>query len=175
MIPTRILRSVAVVAGCITLMLSLTAHGQDEEKHGRKYKAPPQTCHVTVQVLKGYNGKPIQNAAIIFHPMRDGQDAGSLEVKSDPDGKATIDILPVGSTIELQVIARGFETYGETFQLDTNSRDFVVKMQTPRAQVSQFQDNEGKAQQRPLGVQEPEKTAPATTAPPAQPQSQPKQ
>lgn len=168
MIRTGILRSLAAAAACGVLMLSLTAHGQDEEKHGRKYKAPPETCHITVQVLKGYNGKPIPNAAIIFHPVKDGQDQGSLELKSDPDGKATIDIIPVGSTVQLQVIARGFETYGETFHLNENSRDFVIKMATPRAQLSQYEDNSNKASARKPGVQEQNQPAsvPATQAQP---------
>jgi len=169
MIRTGFLRSVALAVACLALTMSLTAHAQDEEKHGRKYKAPPETCHITVQVLKGYNGKPISNAAIIFHPVKDGRDQGNLEMKSDPDGKATLDIIPVGSTVRLQIIARGFTTYGETFALDTNSRDFVIKMEQPKAQLSTYQDNADKTSTRKPGVQEPVRpTTPATQAQPKQ-------
>ncbi len=47
------------------------AGAQDDqpEKHGRKYKAPPETAHIEVTVLKGFNKKPIMNAAVIFHPI----------------------------------------------------------------------------------------------------------
>ena len=69
-------------------------------KRGRKYKAPPATSHIEVTVVKKYNGKPISNAAVIFQSTLDGKDQGNLEVKTDPDGKANIDVIPTGSTFE---------------------------------------------------------------------------
>jgi hypothetical protein len=170
MMSSRILRCLAAVAGCCVLGVALSAHAQDEEKHGRKYKAPPETCHITVQVVKNYNGKPIANASIIFHPVKDGKDEGSLELKADPDGKASIDVIPVGSRVRLQVLARGFAPYGESFDLPTASRDFVVKMLSPREQVSAYTDERGKPLERPAGVQEPKRPAPA---PAVDPQTKP--
>src|SRR3954451_1156205 len=74
-------------------------------RRGRKYKPPPETSKITVQVTKKSNGKPIMNAAVIFNPYLDGKDIGNLEVKTDPEGKATIDIIPIGSLVRVQVIA----------------------------------------------------------------------
>src|ERR1700745_963124 len=94
---------------CIALVFCLPAIAQDAPvKHGRKYKAPPATSHIEVTVLKKINGKPIPNAAVIFNSNLNGQDQGNLEVKTDPDGKATIDVIPTGSTVRVQVIATGF-------------------------------------------------------------------
>src|SRR5579864_7195717 len=84
----------------IALVSCLPAMAQDAPvKHGRKYKAPPATSHIEVTVLKKFNGKPIANAAVIFDSTLDGKDQGNLEVKTDPDGKATIDVIPTGSTV----------------------------------------------------------------------------
>src|SRR5260370_39813103 len=67
------------------------------ERHGRKYKAPPETSHIEVTVVKGFNKKPIDGAHVIFHPVKDGKDEGNLEVKTHQDGKAVIDVIPTGS------------------------------------------------------------------------------
>src|SRR6185312_4622400 len=95
---------------CIALVPFSQAFGQ---YRGRKYKAPPATSRIEVQVVKKFNGKPIPNAAVVFNPTKDGKDLGNLEVKTDPEGKAVVDIIPTGSTVRIQVIADGFATFGQ--------------------------------------------------------------
>jgi len=57
--------------------VSLLAHGQDATtKRGRKYKAPPPTGRIEVTITKDFNGKPIENAAVVFHPMAGDKDEG---------------------------------------------------------------------------------------------------
>jgi hypothetical protein len=156
---------------CIALVSCLPATAQDApEKHGRKYKAPPATSHIEVTVLKKFNGKPISNAAVIFDATLDGKDQGNLEVKTDPDGKATIDIIPTGSNVRVQVIATGFATYAEEYLVTEPSREITVSMVHPQEQLSSYQDNQGKAATRKPGVQEPVRpTTPAAKPKPASP------
>ena len=136
--------------------LSFTATAQEENsRHGRKYKAPPATSHVEVTVLKAHNGKPIPNAAVVFRSIKDGKDQGNLEVKTDPEGKAIIDVIPTGSTVGVQVIADGYATYAGEYTVNEAEREIEVKMIRPRAQVSTYQDTRGQASDRPVGVQEP--------------------
>ena len=135
------------------------------QKHGRKYKAPPETSHIEVTVIRGSNKKPIMNAAVIFHPIKDGVDNGTLEVKSDPDGKAVIDVIPLGSQVRVQVIANGFSTYAEDFTITEASREILVKMIRPQAQISSYIDNEGKPAQVQPGVQEPIRPKPSQATP----------
>jgi hypothetical protein len=157
---------------CITVLLatsSLLAE-QSPERHGRKYKPPPATSKITIQVTKKSNGKPITNAAVVFNPFKDGKDIGNLEVKTDPEGKATIDIIPTGSLVRVQVIASGYATFAQDFQVDGPTRDIAVEMLRPREQVSSYKDNKGDASSRKWGVQEPVRPKPdsSTTPPPAQ-------
>ena len=138
------------------------------EKHGRKYKAPPDTSHIEVTVLKGFNKKPIDGAHVVFHPVKDGIDEGNLELKTHPDGKTVIDVIPTGSKVTIQVIADGFATFAQDYQIDQASRSITIEMIRPRAQISTYLDNQGKPAQIQPGVQEPirpKKTAPATTPP----------
>jgi len=141
------------------------APAPDDHARGRKYKAPPATSNVEIEVVKAANGKPIMNAAVIFHPEKDGKDEGNLEVKTDPDGKAKIDVLPIGSTVTVQVIASGFATFAEEIKIASAEQQINIRMLRPRAQVSTYVDNQGKPAQTPIGVQEPNHPAPPANTP----------
>lgn len=170
---------VPVCLGVLLASSSLLAE-QSPERHGRKYKPPPDTSKITVQVSKKFNGKPIMNAAVIFNPFKDGKDIGNLEVKTDPEGKATIDVIPTGSLVRVQVIANGFATFAQEYQVDESTKEIAVEMLRPREQVSSYVNNDGKASSRKWGVQEPVRPKPGeqkkpdegtTPQPPAKPDS----
>ncbi len=174
----RRISQLALVAS-VALASCLPARAQDApEKRGRKYKAPPATSHIEVTVLKKFNGKPISNAAVIFDATLDGKDQGNLEVKTDPEGKASIDLIPTGSTVRVQVIATGFATYAEEYLVADASKEITVSMIHPQEQVSSYQNNDGKATTRKPGVQEPIRPTTPAAKPPAPaptPQATPQQ
>jgi hypothetical protein len=124
-------------AGLVCAGLNLQAHADDA--HSRKYTPPPPTSAIKVTVLRSTNGKPIPDAAVVFHPIRDGKDEGALELKSDPDGVVKIDVIPIGDTVRLQIIANGWQTFGEDYKIETDSKEIVVKMKRPSAQVSAYE------------------------------------
>jgi hypothetical protein len=127
---------------------------KEEGRHGRKYKAPPETSEIEVTVLRGFNKKPIMNAAVVFHPVdADGKDEGFLEMKTDPDGKAKIDVIPTGSSVRVQVIATGYATYAEDYKISEPLRKITIDMQRPHAQVSTYVDESGKPSSIKPGVQ----------------------
>ena len=133
--------------------------------HGRKYKPLAPLSHIEVTVVKGLDGKPMPRAAVIFHATMNGRDDGNLEVKTDPQGKATIDVIEVGSDVSVQVIAKGFATYQQNIPAIGAEKIFEIKLIRPREQVSQYQDDSGKAAEVKPGIQEP----PHRVLPPAQP------
>jgi hypothetical protein len=118
-------------------------------------------------VTKKANGKPISNAAVVFNPSKDGKDEGSLEVKTDPDGKATIDVIPTGSLVRVQIIANGYATFAEDYLLTEPSKQIAVTMLRPQEQISTYEENHGKVSGRKAGVQEPIK--PVTPGVPTKP------
>jgi hypothetical protein len=141
------------VVTAMVLGLGVAAGAQDQV-HGRKFKPLPATAHVVITVEKGTNSKPIENAAVIFHAMRDGKEDANLEMKTDPDGKAAMDLLEVGSHVTVQVIAKGFNTFAMDFDVTADGKDMVIKLERPRAQVSTYVDNTGKTADVKPGVQE---------------------
>jgi hypothetical protein len=142
--------------------LLLASLASAQTSRGRKYKPPPDTSHIEVEVLRASNGKPISNAAVVFNSEKDGKNEGNLETKTGPDGKTTIDVIPIGSKLRVQVIADGYATFADEYMIPEDKKEISIKMVRPRAQISTYVDNTGKPSQRQPGVQEPIRPKPAT-------------
>lgn len=132
------LSMILAAAGLVFAAASL--HAQDNSRWTRKYKTPPPSARIEVTILKSDNGKPIENAAVIFHPIEGDRDKGALELKSDEDGKAIIDVIPVGDTVRLQVIANGFQTYGQDYKVDKDEMTLEIRMKRPGQQYSIYKN-----------------------------------
>ena len=87
------------------------------------------------------DSKPIENASVIFH--LDG-DKGNMELKTNEDGKSIIDVLPTGSTMRLQIIAKGFQTYGQDYKIDKSDMTFDIRMKRPGEQYSIYKPHEAR-------------------------------
>ena len=93
-------------------------------------------------VVRDDNGKPIRNAAVVMHPVNDRgrQERGGIELKINPEGKANFDGIPYGK-LRVQVLAPGFQTYGEDYEIGQPDLDVTVKMKRPQGQYSIYQDH----------------------------------
>jgi hypothetical protein len=103
------------------------------------------TADLTFLILKDDNGKPVRNAAVIMHSVNTHgqQGRGGLELKTDLDGKASFDGIPYG-TLRVQVLATGFQTYGEDYNVDHPKMDFTIKLKRPQNQYSIYGDQNNK-------------------------------
>src|ERR1700749_1681977 len=81
----------ALRAGLLFAAFPLLCAAMADQHNGRKYPPPPATATIKVTVIRSTNGKPIPNAAVVFHPMEGAGDKGALEVKSGDGAKVTID------------------------------------------------------------------------------------
>jgi Carboxypeptidase regulatory-like domain len=109
-------------------------------------------------VVRDYNGKPVRNAAVVLHPVnRKGkQSRGGLELKTDGEGRANIDGIPYGP-LRVQVLAQGFQTFGEDYKIDKAETEITVKLKRPGGQYSIYEnhgdakkaDDQKPAQQKP--------------------------
>ncbi|HEY4046228.1 MAG TPA: hypothetical protein VGM27_05105 [Acidobacteriaceae bacterium] len=133
----RIGKTFAITAGVWLILLGFNSVARAGDR-GRKYTPPPPTSQIKVTVLRGTTSKPIANAAVVFHPIKNGKDTGALELKSDEDGVVKIDVIPIGDTVRLQVIADGWQTYGEDYKIETDRKEIVVKMKRPGSQYSLY-------------------------------------
>lgn len=117
------------------LFAGLASSAQDSNKRGRKYKAPPPTAKIEVSVLRDKDNKPIENAAVIFHTLKE---KGNMELKSNEDGKALIDVLEIGETVRLQIIAKGYQTFGGDYKIEKDQMAIEVRMKRPGEQYSLY-------------------------------------
>lgn len=142
--PSKAFRTLLGVA-LLSAALPAVLFAQDTHR-GRKYTPPPPTANITVVVTKATNGKPVENAAVVFHPMKNGKDEGGLELKTNEEGKVSIDVIPIGDTVRLQIIADGFQTFGDDYQITTDSKEIAVKMKRPARQYSIYEKHDGSQQ-----------------------------
>jgi hypothetical protein len=164
MLRRKPIRLFAVLAALALSLTAISLHAQDDSsKRGRKYKAPPPSSRVEVTILRDTNGKPIENASVIFHPLDEhGHDTGNMELKTNEDGKTVIDVLDLNSNVRVQVIAKGFQTYGGDYKIDKADMAFEIRMKRPGEQYSTYkphsdQDaNQGQGQQKPPSDQKPQ-------------------
>lgn len=97
----------------------------------------PPTATVNLVVVKAINGEPVKNAEVVLHVLdKNGNEKqDGLELKTHEDGKTWSDGIPYGK-VRIQVIARGFRTWGNDFQVSKPSMTFTIKLQKPKAQFS---------------------------------------
>jgi hypothetical protein len=150
------LATVALWVGLAAVALPSLAQ---QERRGRKYKAPPPTAKIVISVVRDGNGKPIANAAVVFTLTTE---KGNMELKTDYDGKAAIDVLPIGSGCRLQVIAKGFQTYGEDFHIDQPEISKEIRLKRPGEQYSIYKPQAGAA---PAGAEKPVAAPPVAAQP----------
>lgn len=115
--------------------------GGQNSQHGRKYKAPPPISHIEVDVIRIEDGKPVVNASVIFHPLQGERNKGAVELKSNDEGKAIVEVLAIGDRVDLQVIARGFQTYGGECIISKPQMIFQVRLNRPGDQYSIYRSH----------------------------------
>jgi hypothetical protein len=94
-------------------------------------------------VLRDYNGKPIRNASVVLHPVnkKGKQERGGLQVKADAEGKCNYDGVPYGK-LRIQVLAPGFQTFGQDYEINQPEQEIVVRMKRPQEQYSIYTDKQ---------------------------------
>ncbi len=91
-------------------------------------------------VLKEFNGKPLRNASVILHPVdKNGkQKPTGAQLKTDSSGKTTYPGIPYGK-VRVQVIAPGYQTFGEDYEINKGTFEIEIKMKRPQEQYSIYE------------------------------------
>ena len=104
---------------------------------------PPET-NIRIEV-KTYSDRPIDRASVIvkFVEGRDYVKLGkkiqtSWQLKTNQEGLAKLPSIPQGKIL-VQVIAKGYQTFGQTFEVNETERTIEVKLNAPQPQVSAHQ------------------------------------
>jgi hypothetical protein len=99
---------------------------------------------LTVSVNSPYDN-PVDNASVVVKFVKGRSKAKlgkkimtSWEIRTNQEGMAKIPPIPQG-TIRVQVIAKGYQTYGQTFEVEEEQKAIEVKLNPPQAQYSSHQ------------------------------------
>lgn len=123
------------MTACVLLVIALGGAAA-----AQRDKTEDPTAILSFLIIKEDNGKPVRNAAVIMHPVSTSgkQSRGGLELKTDADGKTSFDGIPYGK-LRVQVLATGFQTFGEDYDVNQAKMDFTVKLKRPQGQYSIYQ------------------------------------
>ena len=97
-------------------------------------KAPDGTVKLKI-VVTNPRGTPVSNASVYVRYYRDGglmhkDQLAELDLKTGQDGMAKVPGVPQGK-IQIQVIATGWHTYGEWFDIEKNEQTVSIQLQEP--------------------------------------------
>lgn len=125
------MKRLALIAALLALLAGMAAAGDKKDKKDEKIG----DIHVTV--LKNDNGKPVRNASVVLHTVdsKGRQGGGGLQLKSDAEGKADYNGIPYGK-LRIQVIATGFQTFGQDYDINQQEQQITIKLHRPKEQYS---------------------------------------
>jgi hypothetical protein len=99
---------------------------------------------LTIEV-KTLGGRPIDRASVIVRfiegrsVIKFGKSIRkNWEIRTNQEGVAKIPPVPQGKIL-IQVIAKGYQTYGETHEFDEEEKTVEIKMNPPQAPYSAHQ------------------------------------
>jgi hypothetical protein len=113
------------------LLLAPSAHAADMTR---------LTVHITTQ-----SGKPIDRASVVVRFV-EGRSVVKLgksirttfEMRTNQEGEVKVPEIPQGK-IRIQVIAKGYQTYGQIHEIEEPEKTLDIKLNPPQQQYSSHQ------------------------------------
>lgn len=106
--------------------------------------AEKELTNLTIEV-KTLKGKPVDRASVVvrFVEGRSIRKFGksvrtNWELRTNQQGLVKIPPVPQGKIL-IQVIAKGYQTFGQTFQIEEEEKTVEVKLNPPQSQYSAHQ------------------------------------
>ncbi len=132
------MKKLLAILGCAAIMAALGVAA------GQKF------AELKFTILRDSNGTPVRNASVVLHQVDDkGQQAkGGVQLKTDAEGRTSYPSVPYGK-LRVQVIAPGFQTYGEDYDITEPSHEFTIKLKRPQEQYSIYKDKPKEDEKKP--------------------------
>jgi hypothetical protein len=130
------MRKIVLLLPAILLASALPVFAAEEEED--------ETTRIKVEVTT-QGGKAIERASVIVR-FAEGRSIAKLgkkirttwEMRTNQEGVARMPAIPQGK-IMIQVIAKGYQTFGDTFQIEEPEKTVEIKLNRPQAQYSAHQ------------------------------------
>jgi hypothetical protein len=129
------MRKIVLLFSAILLTFALPVFAEEDED---------ETTRIRVEV-KTQGGNPIERASVIVRFV-EGRSIAKFgkkirttwEMRTNQEGVARMPAVPQGK-IMIQVIAKGYQTFGDTFAIEEPEKTVEIKLNRPQAQYSAHQ------------------------------------
>jgi uncharacterized GH25 family protein len=99
-------------------------------------------------VVTNQAGKPVDNASVIIKFVQGrskvkfgAKDRREWDMKTNQEGMVKIPAIPQGKIL-IQVIAKFYQTFGETFDVEQDEKTVEIKLNPPQAQYTAHPDKD---------------------------------
>jgi Carboxypeptidase regulatory-like domain len=95
-------------------------------------------------VVRNLDGKPVEHASVVLKfvsstsKIKLGKTTTTWEARTNQEGIMKVPPMPQGK-IQVQVIAKGFQTFGQVFDVNEADKTIEVKLNPPQPQYSAHQ------------------------------------
>jgi hypothetical protein len=101
-----------------------------------------ELVRLRLHVLADTNKQPVANAHVIVRFVKGKKfffkdKRASWEAKTNGKGSLVLDGIPPGS-VKIQVIAKGYQTYGDEHELSKPEEQLTILLKTPAGQYSAY-------------------------------------
>ena len=119
----------------LILLVALAAHGQDKDANAKtKPDSDAKDVRLTIVVTGGEEKKPVDSASVYVRYVEEhkhGKDKKiEMNLKTNQEGVCHVPVIPPGKFV-VQVIAEGWKTYGEYYDLNQSDQTINITLMRP--------------------------------------------
>lgn len=105
------------------------------DKKDKKSSQQQGTVKLRIEVTSAADGKPVGNASVYVRFNESGgflhkDKLAELNFKTNQDGSAKVPEVPQGKIL-IQVVAKGWHTFGKWYDIDTDEQTIQIKLDPP--------------------------------------------
>jgi hypothetical protein len=123
-----------VIAGCLLAVCPATRAAQDNGTPAAKPDSAPKTVKLIIQVLGGDEKKPVESASVYVKYVEARKIAKDKQIemnlKTNLAGSCRVPEIPAGKIL-IQVIAPGWKTFGEYYDVDQAEQTINIALVRP--------------------------------------------
>jgi len=116
------------------ILLVLGVAAQSQKQKGEQFQGEPTATKLRIEVVAGEKDEPVDNASVYVKFVQERKLARDkkieMNVKTNRNGIASVPRVPRGKVL-VQVIAPGWKTFGQWYDLDKTEQTIRIKLQKP--------------------------------------------
>src|SRR6266576_1435339 len=95
---------------------------------------------ITLSAVAQEDAQYVALSVVVFVDKNGKQKNSGLQLTTNTEGKTSFDGVPYGP-LRVQVLAQGFQTFGEDYVVDKPEMEITIKLKRPQGQYSVYEDH----------------------------------